>query len=237
MSTILQRYPPWQVCQCEQGVYYYNEATQESTWTKPVEVSTLVSTILQRYPPWQVCQCEQGVYYYNEATQESTWTKPVEVSTLEVQHQATPRLELERLEGRWKDKQGNRYTVSRGGTTSMNVETKRPNGEVRFTHGLIKLESSRISWGRNFELAAPAADEVRWVSDRRGDFVWHKISRTRNIRKKKSRSRSQSQNRRRRKSRSRGKRKRKRRRRSEKKKYRSSSNTNSCSTWGGSGGM
>jgi len=229
MSTILQRYLPWQVCRCEQGVYYYNEETKESTWTEPVEVSILCSnivTILQRYPPWQVCQCEQEVYYYNEATQESTWIKPVEVSTLE----------LERLEGRWKDKQGNRYTVSRGLCFHvMNVETKRPNGEVRFTHGLIKLENSRISWGRNFELAAPAADEVRWVSDRRGDFVWHKISGTRSIRKKKSRSRSQS--RRRRKSRSRGKRKRKRRRRSEKKKYRSSSSTNSCSTWGGSGGV
>merc|ERR1719407_261124 len=39
MPTILQRYPPWQVCECDQGVYYYNEATKESTWTKPAEVA------------------------------------------------------------------------------------------------------------------------------------------------------------------------------------------------------
>lgn len=38
MSEIIYREPPWQVNKCAQGMYYYNEATAESTWTQPREL-------------------------------------------------------------------------------------------------------------------------------------------------------------------------------------------------------
>ena len=179
-------------------------------------------TILQRYPP------------YNEATLEAQHQATqlaeaqTEVATLEAQHQVDcaclELVDMERLEGRWEDRKGSQYIVSPGRVTcTCNVETRRPNGAVRFTQGLIKLESGRIYWGRNFKLAAPPAEEIRWVSDRRSEFVWHKISRSRSKRKKKRQSR------RKRKKKSRSRSKKKSRSRSNKDRSRSKKKSKSCS--------
>lgn len=48
MSQIIYRDPPWQVCTCAQGQYYYNESTTESTWTCPPELAS-----------WQASQAQQ----------------------------------------------------------------------------------------------------------------------------------------------------------------------------------
>eukprot|EP00927_Polykrikos_kofoidii_P053007 TRINITY_DN4710_c0_g1_i1.p1 TRINITY_DN4710_c0_g1~~TRINITY_DN4710_c0_g1_i1.p1 ORF type:complete len:199 (-),score=48.71 TRINITY_DN4710_c0_g1_i1:160-756(-) len=40
-SGIVAKIPPWVVCQCPQGTYYFNETTGESTWQAPPEFSAL----------------------------------------------------------------------------------------------------------------------------------------------------------------------------------------------------
>jgi len=38
-AEVIARHPPWQICKCSSGTYYFNETTQESTWTMPAELA------------------------------------------------------------------------------------------------------------------------------------------------------------------------------------------------------
>ena len=38
-GPILRRVPPWQVREGAQGIYYYNESAQDSTWSMPPELA------------------------------------------------------------------------------------------------------------------------------------------------------------------------------------------------------
>lgn len=60
----------WEELTDDQGnVYYYNAATQETTWTKPGSGD------------WVTYTTDDGrEYYYNEKTQETTWEKPGELT-------------------------------------------------------------------------------------------------------------------------------------------------------------
>ncbi|CUM63598.1 uncharacterized protein PRCAT00001178001 [Priceomyces carsonii] len=53
-------------------VYYYNEKTQETSWSKPSETALKLT--------WQIFKTDEGTeYYYNEETGETTWDKPAEL--------------------------------------------------------------------------------------------------------------------------------------------------------------
>lgn len=61
----------WEQAQDDQGrVYYYNTATNETSWENPLAQSLL----------WKEYKSDDGrPYYYNETTGETTWEKPAEL--------------------------------------------------------------------------------------------------------------------------------------------------------------
>jgi uncharacterized membrane protein YGL010W len=42
MATMIARYPPWQINETAQGMYFYNERTQQSTWQPPTELENTI---------------------------------------------------------------------------------------------------------------------------------------------------------------------------------------------------
>mmetsp|Transcript_13474 Transcript_13474/g.30582 ORF Transcript_13474/g.30582 Transcript_13474/m.30582 type:complete len:270 (-) Transcript_13474:32-841(-) len=40
-AEVIARHPPWQICQCPTGTYYYNETTGESTWQMPAALANV----------------------------------------------------------------------------------------------------------------------------------------------------------------------------------------------------
>jgi hypothetical protein len=46
MATMLARYPPWQISQCPQGLYFYNEESREATWEMPSELQGVVAGLV-----------------------------------------------------------------------------------------------------------------------------------------------------------------------------------------------
>ncbi|KAG5451747.1 Pre-mRNA-processing factor 40 B [Clonorchis sinensis] len=65
--------------------YYYNTATQQTTWDKPQELKTTRELILSSCP-WKEFKSENGrLYYFNEQTKQSVWVKPQELIDAENQ--------------------------------------------------------------------------------------------------------------------------------------------------------
>ena len=83
------------------------------------------------------------------------------------------------LTGRWEDGKGSVYQVELDADGySCSVTTIRPNGEERHTKNLIQLWKGSIYWGRNYELQGfpVRAQQIRWASSKRGDFVWSRVA-------------------------------------------------------------
>lgn len=74
--------PPWREATTSDGkVYYYNEDTGESSWTKP-ETAEVVKPPPPPPPPpaWREALSRRNnkSYYYNELTGEASWIRPAE---------------------------------------------------------------------------------------------------------------------------------------------------------------
>ena len=84
------------------------------------------------------------------------------------------------LTGRWKDGKGSVYQVELDAHgCSCSVTTFRPNGEERHTNNLIQFWKGIIYWGRNYKLQGclVGAQQIRWASFNRRDFVWSRDAR------------------------------------------------------------
>jgi len=71
----------WVECTSDDGIYYYNEITNETSWDFPTGgsgASSSSSSSSSSLPPnWSAVTDEQGnTYYYNEVTNETSWDFP-----------------------------------------------------------------------------------------------------------------------------------------------------------------
>jgi hypothetical protein len=85
----------WVKCMDDQGIFYFNVATKQTSNDLPAELKTPMQApppqavapkaspqILQELPNnWQKCRDEQGIFYFNKVTQEFSESLPPELST------------------------------------------------------------------------------------------------------------------------------------------------------------
>ncbi|CAJ1357275.1 unnamed protein product [Effrenium voratum] len=97
---------------------------------------------------------------------------------------------LTSLVGIWRDEQGSRYELEiQVPGKSLNVTTFRPDGGVRNTPGLIRIQTGRdnvetVVWGKSFKLqldsgvVLSAPDSILWVANdgRRRSFSWARVA-------------------------------------------------------------